>query len=55
MIPGLRTRAAHDAMKAVRDGTPASALPGAASTDLMAVVTGAAEDRDAARAYLGAR
>jgi len=42
-------------MKAVRDGTRASALPGAASAELMAVGTGAAEYRDAARAYLGAR
>ena len=51
----VAVQALHDAMKAVRDGTPGPALPGAASAELMATATGAAEYRDAARAYLGAR
>ena len=51
----VAVQALHDAMKAVRDGMPGPALPGAASAELMGIATGAAEYRDAARAYLGAR
>ena len=49
----VAVQALHDAMKATRDGTPSSRLPGIAPKALMDRATGAAEYAARTRAYLG--
>jgi len=46
-------QAIHDTMKALREGTPADALPGLAGEALMKQVTRDAAYRDAMRRFLG--
>jgi carboxyvinyl-carboxyphosphonate phosphorylmutase len=46
-------KALHDAMTAVRNGTPPSTLPGLASKSLIDTVTGAADYAERVRRYLG--
>ena len=48
-------QAMHDTMKAVRDGTPSSALKNVASAELMARLTRAGEYEEATKDHLGGR
>ena len=51
----VAVKALHDAMKAVRDGTPSPRLPGAASGELMGSATGAADYKLWTTGFLGGR